>query len=114
MFVRRKVHNASRMFRRAVLGGQIAFLVGLLVVILFGVRMMFPPLSPERAAAVSWLEENTERYRIIKFHPTTVDETGKSRLWVEYHYTTPQGRGIDTRRIFTVVENRVIAVDSEE
>ena len=114
VFLRRKRHRASKRFQRAVVGGQILVVFVIAVFVLFSMRALFPPQTPERKAAISWLEENTDRYRIIKFHPTTQDDTGRKRLWVEYHYTTPQGRGIDTRRLFTIEGNHVVAVDTEE
>ena len=114
LFLRRKMHNVSKQFRRAVLVGQVGVLCAVALLVVLTVRSVVPSVSPERAAAVTWLEQNTERFRIIKFHPTTHDESGQARLWVEYHYTTPQGRGIDTRRMFTVAGDSVVAVDSEE
>ena len=114
VFLRRKMNHASRQFRRAVLVGQFGVLCAVALMLLLSVRTIFPPTAPERAAAVIWLEQNTDRFRIIQFHPTSTDENGNAQLWVEYHYTTPQGRGIDTRRLFTVAGDQVVAVDSEE
>jgi len=112
VLLRRKVHHASKRFRRAVLAGQIGLLLASLLLILASFRTFFPPLAPERAAVVEWLEANVEDYRLIKFHPTKYDENGNARVWVEYHYRTPQGRGVDTRRGFTIAGDRVVAVDS--
>lgn len=114
VLLRRKVHNATRAFRRAVLAGQIALLAAVGLFVLLSIRTMFPPMSPERTAAVNWIEENTERHRIIKFHPTEFDNDGKAKLWVEYHYTTPQGRSVDTRREFTVAGGKVVSVNSSD
>lgn len=114
IFLRRKMHNVSKQFRRAVLIGQVGVLCVVAFLVLMAFRSVFPPLAPERAATVTWLEENTDRFRVIRYHPTTHDESGNAQLWVEYHYITPQGRGIDTRRMFTVAGDKVVAVDSDE
>ena len=113
VFLKRKTHDASKLFKRAVLAGQITFLCAVALLVVFTARWAFPPLSEERAAAVAWLEANTDRYRIVQFHPTSYDENGNAQLWIEYHYSTPQGRGVDTKRVFTVANGQVIAVDSE-
>ena len=114
VFLRRKMHNVSKVFRRAVLVGQVVVLCLIAIVFVTTVRIAFPPMSPERVATLDWLEANTAKFRVIEFHPTTFDEDGSAQLWVEYHYTTPQGRGIDTRRMFTVAGGQVISVDSED
>ena len=114
VIMRRKIRNASKFFQHAVLAGQIVLLAAIVGAILASVRMVFPPTRPEHAAVVRWLDENAHRHRVVKWHPTKTGDDGKTQLWVEYHYVTPQGRGIDTRRVFTVDGDRVVSVDSEE
>ncbi|MCA9270020.1 MAG: hypothetical protein KDA41_16175, partial [Planctomycetales bacterium] len=58
VFARRKVHGAGKLFQRAVLATQIVVLVVALATTALSLRAVFPPLAPERAAVLDWLNEN--------------------------------------------------------
>jgi hypothetical protein len=110
----RRVKGASRRFQRAVLGGQIALLGLILIAALFSVRTAFPPLTPERAAVLQWLDANARKPRVNRWHPPQVGDDGQLRMRVEYHYVSESGRGIDTDRVFVIAGNEVVGEASLE
>jgi hypothetical protein len=110
---RRRVQGASRRFQHAVMATQ-ALVVCLVVgLVIYSARAAFPPLSPERAAVLEWLKTNTVKSRINHWHDPTIDEEGRTRIRVEYHYTTERGKGVDTDRLFVIADGAVVSVESE-
>jgi hypothetical protein len=110
---RRKMRGTSIRFQRAVVVGQVLLLCFALLTIIFCVRAAFPPLAPERAAVLAWLETHAPKSRINQWHPPSVDEEGQTRMRVEYHYTTDRGKGVDTDRVFVISGGQVVGVQSE-
>lgn len=111
---RKHLKQQSAAFQRAVLIGQIAFLVFAVATLAYAARMIAPPRPPEQVAVLAWLEENTAHHRIIQWHPPhpTADGTGV-RMRVQYHYATSRGKGIDTDRLFLIQQDRVVSVESD-
>ncbi len=107
---RRRQRHAGKRFERAVQIGQGALLLGILTLGIFSIRRSFPPLSPERAAVLRWLDKQTSQARIKSWHTPAPDDDGSVRLRVEYHYVTARGKGIDTDRIFVIAGGEVIRV----
>ncbi len=111
---RRDRRGYSRPFQRAVLAGQIALLAGiaaLLTVFFLGLRPT--PEPPEMAAVRAWLEENTDRYHIIRWHPPEpTADGGGSTIRVIYDYAQGSRKTIQTHRVFVIHGNRVTAVES--
>jgi hypothetical protein len=65
------------------------------------------------AAVRAGLEENTDRHRIIRWHPPQPATDGQdSTIRVVYEYAQTSRKTIQTDRVFFVRENRVTAVES--
>jgi hypothetical protein len=111
---RRRIRGASVHFRRAVFGGQVVLLMLMLLAVAVSARTAFPPLAPERAAVVRWLETNAKKPRIIRWHPAMTGSDGRLRVRVEYHYVAESGKGIDTNRVFVIDDGEVADVEWEE
>jgi hypothetical protein len=110
---RRKTHGASLRFQRAVVAAQGLVVVGVLTLVIFSARAAFPPLAPERAAVKAWLEANTIKPRVQRWHRPTHDDQGQTLLRVEYRYVTERGKGIDTDRMFVIADGQVVGVRTE-
>jgi hypothetical protein len=113
LIFRRKVSRASKTFQRAVLAGQIFILLLIAAAVVFTSRTVFTPLSPERAAVVRWLQETYPEHRVNQWHSPAAGGDGQVRMRVEFRYVPPGRRGVDTVRVFTVVDGQVVSVDSE-
>lgn len=109
----RKLQGTSVRFQRAVVAGQIGLLVMTLALVAFSARTAFPPLSPERAAVLTWLKANEKKPRIIQWHSPAVDGHGRVRMRVQYHYVTPLGKGVDTDRMFIIQNGQVVGMETD-
>jgi hypothetical protein len=111
---RRDRRGYSRPFQRAVLAGQIVLLAGiaaLLTVFFFSLRPA--PEPPELAVVRAWLDENTDRYRIIQWYPPESAADGQgSTIRVIYDYAETSPKTIQTDRVFVIHGSRVTSVES--
>ena len=99
---RRRPEHATAAFDRAVLIGQIAFVV---VPLLFAVisysRLTAPP--PERAAVKQWIAKNHKEYQVVEWFPPHPQADGAgSSIRVKYRYFTKFRKAIVTERTFIV------------
>lgn len=110
---RRKLQGVSVRLQRAVVVCQVLLVGAVIVAALWSARAAFPPMSPERAAVLQWLQENTVKSRIIRWYPPALDEAGRTRMRVEYHYTTELGKGVATDRQFVIAGDKVVGVETD-
>jgi hypothetical protein len=113
---RQKQQRRSKFFERAVVAGQVACLLMLLGVFVFGLKVaqsMRQP--PEQVAVERWIAENSGDYHVIRWYPTEpARDGGGAIVRVEYQYYSPSRKGITTDRSFEVRGDQVtVAHDSE-
>jgi len=111
---RRRTRQASRWFRRAVLAGQIGFLLLLAVACTTSVRFFFPETSPQHAVIEQWIGQQTGQFTITQWHDAGPDPRGEgTAIHVQYRYSSPRGKAIETDRRFVIDGDGVVRVDSE-
>jgi hypothetical protein len=111
VLLRRRTAHRSTAFRRAVVAGQAAILVGLIAVCAAAVRFAIEPVPPQRAAIDRWIDAITDRHEITRWHPAQSAPDGRGVLVeVEYRYASGSPRTIHTRRTFRVVGDEVSEV----
>jgi hypothetical protein len=105
VFMQRKAVNHSAKFKRTVLAGQVSLLLGLVFAMIGTIHLTSESIQPERVAVESWIEENTAKYSIRKWHSPVPAEDGEGQiLRVEYSYKSAEsGKTIITDRRFLVV-----------
>ena len=112
VFFRRRDRYASRIFRRCVLGGQIA-LVG---AILFACVWTFRGgvgLTEEQRGIDAWIQEHNGEHETTHWFPARPDPVGGTRLRVQYTYYSEAGHPIQTDRMFRVHDHAVTPIDDE-
>jgi hypothetical protein len=108
VLLRRRAAHRSAAFRRAVIVGQAAILGALLAACVATVRFTLAPAIPEHAAIERWIDANTDRHQITRWHPAVPAPDRRGVLVeVEYRYASGSPRAIHTRRIFRVVGSQV-------
>jgi hypothetical protein len=110
IFLQRQSRQYPDIFQRAVLAGQVLFVLAILAVVVFvafdsnGAFALGK--SPERVAVEQWIAEKHARYEIV-----SVEGGGEGTdLTVQYCYRAPSGKQIETRRVFRVVDGNVSLV----
>lgn len=110
---RRKQRRASKLFRRAVVAGQMLTLLMLAAVTVFSVLPLLAGPAPEHTAIEAWIQQNAGRFTIIQWHPAEPSADGRGvRVRVRYRYTTAHGKLVTSERLFLVRGGRVVGVDS--
>lgn len=108
VMLRRRVQHRSKTFHRAVVGGQMLLLVVLVGTFIGGVRLTFRPTPPEHKAVERWLADNTDEYKVTRWHPIEPAVNGEGAVVrVEYRYFKDSRRAIYTDRIFRVIADDV-------
>jgi hypothetical protein len=111
---RRDRRRYSRSFQRAVLVGQLALLIGMVAAA--GLIVCTVPKVPEPqelAVVRQWLEQNTDRHQIVRWHPPQPAAEGPGvSIRVVYEYAKVSPKTIRTDRIFLIQEGRIVSVES--
>jgi hypothetical protein len=114
VMLRRRMAQRSATFRRAVLFGQITLLLSLVAVFGSVLRFTSEPYLAERVAVERWIDENTQRHQITRWHPTQPAADGNGLIVeVEYRYVADSPRMIHTRRTFRVTGEALSEVLSD-
>jgi hypothetical protein len=112
----RRRQGRSRTFYGAVVAGQAGMLLVILLLLAVAMRAMgrslLDTLPAEQATVHRWLAEHERDFRVGRWHPPAPDPAGGSRVRVEYSYTAPNGKTIQTDRIFVVKDDRVVDCSS--
>jgi hypothetical protein len=101
VILRRRAAHHSKKFRGAVVVGQVVLLIGMLGLFVGMFRLAFLPMPPEQLAIQHWLAENTDEYRVTRWHPSK-EVDGGMLVRVEYRYQKDSRRSIHTDRTFSV------------
>lgn len=114
VLLRRRAVHRSAAFRRAVVAGQAAILLGLVALCAATVRFAIAPVVAEHAAIDRFIDAQSDRHEITRWHPTLSAPDGDGLLVeVEYEYASGSPRTIHTRRTFRVVGDQVSEVPME-
>jgi hypothetical protein len=113
---RQQQHHRSKLFERAVVAGQVACLLVLLGVFVFGLRVAQSLRQPpEQAAVERWIASNHGDFQVLRWDPTGPAEGGRGAIVrVEYQYYSPSRKRIVTNRVFEVQADRVTEVGDSE
>ncbi len=105
---RRSSQRKSQSFDRAVLGGQIVLVVGILTLFVWLAWTAGGPAKPAELLVVErWLEENMDFYRIDQWFPPEPSGGGASRIRVRYEYSFGNRKRVQTDRVFTIQDGQV-------
>ena len=113
---RRKQHDRSKLFARAVVAGQVICLLVLLGVFVLGVHgIQALRKPPEHAAIEHWIADTTGDFAVLRWDPTGLSEEGDGVLVrVEYQYYSPSRKRIVTQRTFEVRGDEVTPLALDE
>ena len=114
IMLRRRTGSRSATFRRCVLAGQIVMLASFAGLLVTLVRIATPAPRPEFDMVQKWIDEATDRYEVLRWHPIKIPPDGHGVVVeVEYKYAKDSSRTIFTRRSFRVVDETVEEIPAD-
>jgi hypothetical protein len=112
IMLRRRMAHRSKSFHRSVFAAQVAMLVAMVGIIFGTIRFAWTPVVAERVAIENYLAEQTDRYMIERWFPTTLATDGAAQtVRVQYGYAKDSSRVIHTDRTFQVRGTEVTEVN---
>lgn len=113
IFLQRQSRQYPDIFQRAVLAGQIFFVLGILAIVIWVAcdagGMLSLGKSPQQQAVEAWIEEKHGPFEIVSIQAGP-EETD---LDVKFSYRAQSGKRIETRRVFRIVDGNVSLVVTE-
>jgi len=108
VMLRRRMTHRSAGFRRAVVAGQCAVLMAVLVGVFGSVQSLAYRTPAERQAVIHWIEAHTDAFSVKSWQPTQLHPEGPGMIVeVKYRYQKESRRWIHTDRTFHVIGGHV-------
>lgn len=110
-FQGRRQHS-GRWFHWSVLGGQVGLLV--LIAATMSIGTLFSKVPVERPVIERWIQEHDGDFAIVQWYPAVPHpkQSGTIIVRAQYRYFRTRNKPVETNRLFTLRENRVVRVDS--